>query len=378
MVLIVGAGLLLRSLASLTAVNPGFSAEHLLKASVSLPRYEYSSPQQWSAFLTTLLERVRAQPGLERAALAVPLPIAEGFVNLGFTISGAAPPRPGTPSTADYVSVSPGYFGVMGIPLLRGRAFAGDDAPSAPRVAIVNQALARTYFPGQDPVGRHLVFGFPPDTGVEREIVGVVGDVRDVALHQEPGPMMYVPIAQAPFWGAAVIVKTSLAPSGVFAQIRRVVKGIDKNLPVTDALALADAIDSSVSQSRFRAWLLGLFGIVALLLATAGIFGVVSYSVACRTRELGVRIALGASPGAILRMVLRENLGLAVAGLAVGVVVALALAQVLASQLYGVGTRDPLTFAGSALVLLAAALAACYLPARRATRVDPITALRCE
>jgi predicted permease len=377
-VLVVGAGLLLRSLDALTSVNPGFSTEHVLKASVSLPQYQYTTPQQWAAFLSTLLERVKARPGLQQSALAVPLPIAEGYVNLGFDVVGGPPPPPGAASTADYVSVSPGYFRVMGIPLLRGRSFAPEDMVEAPRVAIVNQALARVYFPGQDPIGRRLVFGFPPDPGVEREIVGVVGDVRDVALHQDPGPMMYVPVAQAPFWGAAVVVKTSLPPSAVFPEIRQVVKGIDKNLPVTDAAALADAVESSVAQPRFRAWLVSLFGIVALLLATAGIFGVVAYAVACRTHEIGVRITLGASPGAIRRMVVRENLGIALSGLAVGSVAALVLAQVLASELYGVGARDPLAFGASVLLVLAAALAAAYVPARRATRVDPVTALRCE
>jgi putative ABC transport system permease protein len=378
LVLMVGAGLLLRSLTSLTSVNPGFNTEHVLKAAVSLPQYQYKTQQQWAAFLSALLERVQAQPGLLESALAVPLPIADGYVNLGFSIVGAPTPPPGSASTANYVSVSPGYFGVMGIPMLRGRGFAPEDSVSSPRVAIINDSMARSYFPGKDPLGSHLVFGFPPDTNVEREIVGVVADVRDVALNRDPGAMMYVPIAQAPLWGAAVIVKTPLPPSSAFSEIRQVVKGIDKDLPVTDATPLADAIDSSLAQWRFRALLLSLFGIVALVLASTGIFGVVAYSVACRTHEIGVRIALGASPRAIGRMVLRENLGLALAGLTAGTVLALALVEVLASELYGVGTRDPLTFAASGLLLLAAALLASYLPARRATRVDPIVALHCE
>jgi predicted permease len=377
-VLIVSAGLLLRSFASLTSVSPGFNMEKVLKAEVSLPQYQYSTPQQWTAFSNTFLERVQAQPGLQNSALAVPLPLADGYVNLGFSIPGAPPSPPGMPATADYVSVSPEYFRVMDIPLLRGRAFTGDDAPSTPRVAIINQALAQLYFPNQDPVGRQIVFGFPPDTNVSREIVGIVGDVRDVALRQEPGPMMYVPFAQAPFWGGAVVTKTTLAPSIAFSEIRQVVQSIDKNLPVTDFAPMSDAIASTVAQPRFRAWLLGLFGLVALLLATAGIVGVVSYSVSCRTQEFGIRIALGASPGAIRTMVLRESLRLAVAGLAVGIIAALALAQFLKSQLYGVGATDPLTFAATAVLLLAVALAACYVPARRATRVDPIVALRYE
>jgi putative ABC transport system permease protein len=377
-VLIVAAGLLARSFLSLTSVNPGFNPERVLKAEVSLPQYQYSTPQQWTAFSSALLERVQAQPGLRDSALAVPLPLADGYVNLGFSIPGAPPLPPGTPATADYVSVSPEYFRVLGIPLLRGRAFTPADAPSTPRVAVISEAFAQMYFPNQDPVGKHLVFGFPPNTNVTREIVGIVGDVRDVGLQQEPGPMMYVPFAQEPFWGGAVVTKTTLAPSTAFSEIRQVVQGIDKNLPVTDAGRFSDAIATTVAQPRFRAWLLGLFGVVALLLATAGIFGVISYSVSCRTQEFGVRIALGATPRAIRGMVLRESLRLAAFGLAAGILASLALAQFLKSQLYGVGVRDPLTFVATAILLLAVALAAGYIPARRATRVDPLVALRYE
>lgn len=190
--------------------------------------------------------------------------------------------------------------------------------------------------------------------------------------------MMYVPFEQAPFWGGAVVVRTPLAPAAAFAQIREVVRGIDKDLPVTDAGAMADAVAATVAEPRFRAVLVGLFGVVGLLLAAAGIFGVVSYSVSCRTREIGLRVALGASPRVVRSLVLREGLGVAAGGLAVGLVAALALGRLLASQLYGVGAADPTTLAASVLVLLATALAASYLPARRATRVDPTVALRHE
>src|SRR5579884_936429 len=184
-VLIVAAGLLARSFLSLTSVNPGFNPERVLMARVSLPQYQYSTPQQWTVFSSTLLERVQAQPGLRDSALAVPLPLADGYINLGFSIPGAPPLPPGTPATADYVSVSPEYFRVLGIPLLRGRAFTPADGPSTPRVAVISEAFAQMYFPNQDPVGSHLVFGFPPNTNVTREIVGIVGDVRDVGLQQE-------------------------------------------------------------------------------------------------------------------------------------------------------------------------------------------------
>ncbi len=378
LVLVVAAGLFLRSFVTLTSVSPGFDAERVLKAEISLPRFQYSTPQQWTAFSDALLERIQALPGLEESALAVPLPLANGFVNLGFSIPGNAPLPPGTPSTADFVSVSPDYFRVMGIPLLRGRTFALKDSPSAPRVAIISETLARLYFHNQDPLGRRLVFGFPPDGNVSREIVGIVGDVRDVALHQDPGPMMYVPFAQAPFWGAEIVVKSALAPSGVVAGIRRAVRSIDANLPVTGVATMTGVLDSAVAQPRFRAGLLGLFGVLALLLAAAGIFGVISYTVSCRTRDFGIRVALGASSRAIRMMVLREGLTLAATGLAAGTAAALTLARFLRNQLYGVGAYDPLAFAAAALLLVVVALVACYLPARHATRVDPIVALRYE
>jgi putative ABC transport system permease protein len=378
LVLIVAAGLLLRSFLTLTSVRPGFNVEHVLKAEISLPRFQYSTPQQWTAFSDALLERIQAQPGLQDSALAVPLPLADGCVNLGFSILNHAPLPPGTPSTADYVSVSPGYFRVMGIPLLRGRTFVSEDSPSAPRVAIINEALARFYFPDQDPLGQRLVFGFPPDTNISRQIVGIVGDVRDVALHQGPGPMMYVPFAQAPFWGACVVARSPLAPSSVLGAIRQAVQGIDSNLPVTDVATMTGVLHSSVAQPRFRARLLSLFGVVALLLSAVGIFGVISYSVSSRTREFGIRVALGASPRSLRRMVLQEGLKLAAAGLSAGIIAALVLAQFLKSLLYGVGAYDPLTFVGAAILLVVVALAACYIPARRATRADPLVALRYE
>jgi putative ABC transport system permease protein len=378
LVLVVAAGLLLRSFIALTSVNPGFNVEHILKAQVSLPRFQYSTPQQWTAFASELLDRIQAQPGLKDSANAAPLPLADGSINLPFSIADSAPLPPGTPNTADYVAVSSNYFRVMGIPLLRGRTFNSDDSPSAPRVALINEALAQFYFPNQNPLGKRLVFGFPPDTNVSREIVGVVGNVRDVSLHKDPGPMMYVPFAQEPFWGADVVIRSTLAPSSVISSIQQAARSIDKNLPVTDIASMPDVLESSVAQPRFRTWLLGLFGVLAVLLAAAGIFGVISYSVSCRTQEIGIRVALGASSQTIRSMVLREGLKLAGAGLGVGAIAALGLARFLKSQLFGVGAADPLTFFGAAALLVIAALAACYIPARRATRVDPMVALRHE
>jgi len=378
LVVVVAAGLLLRSFIILTSVNPGFNVEHILKARISLPRFQYSTPQQWTAFASELLDRIQAQPGLKDSANAAPLPLADGSINLPFSIADSPPLPPGTPNTADYVAVSPNYFRVMGIPLLHGRTFNSDDSPSGRRVALINETLAQFYFPNQNPLGKRLVFGFPPNTNVSREIVGVVGDVRDISLHQAPGPMMYVPFAQEPFWGADVVVKSALPPSSVVSSIRQAAWSIDKNLPLTDIASMPDVLESSVAQPRFRTWLIGLFGVLAALLAAAGIFGVISYSVSCRTQEIGIRVALGASSQTIRSMVLREGLKIAGAGLGAGSIAALGLVRFLKSQLFGVGAADPLTFFGAAALLVIVALAACYIPARRATRVDPMVALRHE
>ncbi|HVQ28057.1 MAG TPA: ABC transporter permease [Vicinamibacteria bacterium] len=377
MVLLVAAGLLLRSFTNLMSVSPGFEVRHLLKADVSLPQYQYSTPQQWTRFSDELLARIQAEPGLEDTAVAVPRPLADRCLTLGFDIVGSPPASASESRTAEYVSVSPDYFRVMGIPLVAGRAFDGHDIPASPRVSVISQALARLYFPGQDPLGKRLVFGFPPGTGgEEREIVGIVGDVRAMDLGQAPGPMMYVPYAQAPFWGANLVVKSALSPASVAATIRREVRRLDKDLPVTDVATMPDVLEASVAQPRFRTFLLGLFAAMALALAATGIFGVISYSVSCRTNEIGIRVALGASRAAILWMVLRETLILTFTGLAIGVPCALAATRLLEHMLFGVSASDPATLAGVALALSSVAVLAGYVPARRAMRVEAMVALR--
>jgi predicted permease len=378
MVLLVAAGLLLRSFSKLLSVSPGFDAQHIVKADISLPRFQYSTPQQWNSFTNDLLSRIQSQPGMKDSAVVVPMPIIQGFVNLGFEIPGTPPKSASDSRTADYASVSPEYFRVMAIPLLSGRDFNERDVATAPPVTLISRAMAQRYFPDQDPIGKRLTFGFPPDPDTTREIVGVVGDVRDVSLGAAPGPMMYVPYAQAPFWGAGVVVKTTLGASAVGAAIRQEVQKIDKDLPVTEVAGMPDLIDGSVAEQRFRTFLLGLFAAMALVLAATGIFGVISYSVSCRTNEIGVRVALGASRGAILRMILRETLILALAGLAIGIPCALAAAHLIGHLLFGVSANDPVTLAAVAGTLAAVAALAGVIPARRAMQVDPMVALRYE
>jgi putative ABC transport system permease protein len=379
MVLLVAGGLVMRSFTLVTSVNPGFDPKNVIEAEVSLPQFQYSTPQQWTAFSNELLARLHAQPGLRDSALAAPLPMdRQGEANFDFNIVGNPPLPPGKSTTADYATVSPDYFRVMRIPLLQGRFFSEQDSPSNPNAAIISETLARRYFPNQDPIGRQMRFGFPPDSNVSREIVGVVGDVRDVALSRKPGPMMYVPFAQAPLYGGEVVVRSSLSASSVAAGIRQAVHSIDKNLPVTDVESFRDAVGASVTQERFRTLLLSSFSGIALILAAVGIFGVISYSASQRTHEIGIRMALGAQQRDVLRLILGQGAKLALLGLGAGAVAALLLTRLMTSLLYGVSATDPLTFGAVAIVLLGVAVTACYVPARRAMRVDPMVALRHE
>ncbi len=378
MVLLVAAGLLLRSFANLTSVSPGFDVQRVMKADISLPQFQYSKPQQWTAFSDELLARIQVQPGLQESAVAVPRPIVDGVINLAFDIVGSPAASASASRTANYVSVSPEYFRVMGIPLLSGRLFNRRDVMPSQHITVVSKAMARLYFPNQDPLGKQLTVAFPFDNGAPREIVGIVDDVRDVALGQDPGPMMYVPFAQAPFWGANVIVKSTLSTSSAAATIRQQVRKIDKDLPVTDVAMMPEIIQASVAQPRFRTFLLGLFAAMALVLAATGIFGVISYSVSQRTREIGIRMALGAQSENVLMQVLKEGARLAAIGLALGLAGSLAAMRLIATLLFRVKPADPLTFVVVAVILAGVTLAASYIPARRATRVDPMVALRYE
>lgn len=379
MVLLVAGGLLIRSFAVVTSVNPGFDSNRVIEAEVSLPRFQYSTPQQWTDFSNELLARLHEQPGFEESAIGAPLPMdRQGAAALRFSIVGNAPQPEGKLPAADYETVSPGYFRVLRIPLLRGRLFNEEDSPSHPKVAIVSETLARRYFHDQNPIGRQMQFGFPPNGNVTREIVGVVGDVRDVSLSRQPGPIMYVPFAQEPLWGGEVVVRSSMSDSAVAAGVRHAVHAIDKDLPVTDVDSLSNALDLSIAQERFRTFLLGSFSVIALLLAAVGIFGVISYFVSQRTREVGIRMALGAKRRDIMQLILGQAMKLALLGVVIGCAVALLLTRLMAGLLYGVSARDPLTFAAVAVILLAVAVAACCIPAVRAIHVDPMVALRYE
>ena len=378
MVLLTGAGLLMRSFVQLSSVNPGFEPNHVVKAMISLPQFQYAKPEQWAAFSEELMTRLQAQPGMQDSAIAGPLPIIDCCVILSFQIDGNPPPQAGAADTANYVPASPQYFSVMGIPLLRGRLFNESDSSSSAPVALISEELAKRYFPNENPLGRRLTFGFPINGIVSREIVGIVGNIHDVSLGKEPGPMMYVPYAQAPLYGGEVVVKSTLSTSAIVGAIRTVTHSIDKNLPITDIAALPDVLSESVAQPRFRSLLLGLFSVIALVLAAVGIFGVISYSVSRRTHELGIRMALGAQPDSVLSMILRETLALTGIGIAVGIPCAIGTARLIKHLLFNVTPYDPATLALVPLVLVAVGALASYIPARRAMRVDPVVALRHE
>ena len=376
-VVLVASGLLLRSFVTLTAVQPGYQTEHVMTADVNLPQFQYSTPKQWVQFSDMLLAKLQAEPGLQNTAAGIPLPLGQGAVNLGFEIEGRTM-RPNAVQTADFVAVTPGYFGVMGIPLLRGRVVTAQDNYEAPKVALISDTLARIYFPNENPIGKRMTFGFPPNGDVTREIVGVVGDVRDAAIHDAPGPMMYVPFNQAPFWGQEIVVKSTLDPASVAATIRKDVWSIDKDLPVTDVAMMSKRVNESIAEPKFRTVLFGLFGALALILAGAGIFGVISYLVSNRTHEIGIRMALGASRMSVLEMIMGESAKLLLAGFAIGVPAALLLARLLGSLLFVVKPADPVTFVGVCVVLAVVGAGASYVPTRRAMKVDPMVALRYE
>jgi predicted permease len=378
MVLLVAAGLLLRSFDKLLDVNPGFNVKQMMKAEISLPRTQYSTPQQWLGFSDELLGRLHAEPGFQQSAVCIPPPLADSSINLAFTVVGAPPLSDAESRTASYVSVSQEYFRVMGIPLLSGRGFDQRDAMTSPKVALVSKALAQNYFRDQDPIGREISFGFPPDPPIARQIIGVVGDVHDASLGANPSAMMYVPYAQAPFPGAVIVAQSAVGMAGFTSAIRRTVWSLDKDLPVTDIAEMTQIVDASVGQERFRTGLLTLFALIALVLAATGIFGVITYSVSRRTSEIGIRVALGASRRQISTMVLRETLRLALLGLALGIPASLAASRLLGHMLFNVSASDPATLAAVALCLCVVALTAGYLPARRAVRIDPLRALRHE
>jgi len=377
--LLAGAGLLIRSFVRLQSVDPGFRTEGALSFTLSLPEAAYRGEPARAAFYDRLQERLTALPGVREAAAVSELPMGGSARFLTFEVEGAEPVQPGREPVSQILRATPGYFRAMGIPVERGRAISPEDRAGAPRVMLMNREAARRFFPGQDPVGRRIRLALGDDTTtVSWEVVGVVGDVRQFGVGEDPEPAMYFPQAQAPEGSMGVVLRTAVAPLSVAGAVRREVKALDPDLPVNDLQPLEQLTAESVSQPRFYMLLLSIFAGVALALAAIGIFGVISYGVAQRTREIGVRVALGADPASVLRIVVGGALGLAGLGVGIGVLGALAGTRVLSGLLFGVTTTDPATYAGVAALLMGVAALASWLPARAATRVDPAIALRAE
>jgi predicted permease len=383
LMLLVGAGLMTKSLRALLQVSPGFQPEHILTARVSLPprytngnRFGTGAHRQISIFQRGLADRVRAIPGVQSVAFTSHLPLAGTNNNWSFFIEGRPPNPPGVYDSTDYRPVSAGYFETIGIPVTRGRAFRPDDDEDHTLVVVINQSMARAFWHDENPVGKRLHFGDPQ----WRTIVGVVGDVHHQGLGVEPAPEMYVPYGQVPNVEArpTIVVRSFIDPANLTSALRKAVAEVDPEVPMDQIATMQQLVSGSVGESRFRTTVLSLFALLALFVASIGLYGVMSYLVSRRTREFGIRMAIGASRGAVLRQVLGQGAKLAVIGVAIGLAGAALLGRLIASLLYGVTPFDTTTLAGVSILLAAVAILASYIPARRAANADPMDSLRYE
>ncbi|HEX8179248.1 MAG TPA: ABC transporter permease, partial [Pyrinomonadaceae bacterium] len=378
LVLSVGAGLLVKSFVRLTNVETGFSANHVLTMQLALTRARYPKEEQRTEFFRQLLDRVKAVPGVQTAGTISELPLSGQEQDTFFTIEGHAPAAPGSGDvTANNRVVSPDYFRAMNIPLIRGRFFDDRDRAGAANAVLISETFARRFFaPNEDPIGKHLTIDFgQPWQG---EIVGIVGNIRHTSLAQEPFREMYTSSWQTVPVSVNLVVQTNGDPAQLTAAVKQQVQALDKDLPLYNVKTMTERVREAAAQPRFRTLLLGLFAALAVVLASVGIYGVMAYTVTQRTHEIGIRMALGAQTRDIVRLVVRQGMALGLAGLALGLVAAFALTRLLATLLYGVKATDLTVFAGTALLLALVALLACYIPARRATKVDPMIALRYE
>jgi putative ABC transport system permease protein len=379
-VLLIGSGLLVRSFQRILSVDPGFQTQNLLSMQFFLTGANYRSIPQQKTFVEELLREVRTLPGVEDAQATSRLPLTDTWTTLRFQIEGRVTAI-GEDPLLYFQTASPGYFRLMGIPLLQGRTFAESDNEDSAPVLIINREMARRFWPGESPVGRRLRWSGQSSQPGWHTIVGVVGNVKGFGYEAEDRPAAYTPIRQRRMswlrWGTLVL-RTRGDHAGIVSSVRETLQRIDPNQPVYGVTTMETLLKDSLAQRRFLTSLIGLFGGVALLLAAIGTYGVIAYTVSQRVHEIGIRKALGAQNGEVLRMVLRQGLTLALTGIALGAVGALALNRFLASQLFGITPNDPVTFAGITFLLIAVALLACLIPARRAANVDPIIALRAE
>ena len=377
LVLLVGAGLMLRSFRRLLSVDPGFRPDHLLALDVALPDAKYPDAARQTLFLHEALVGLGALPGAVSAGAATTLPLAGGIISYSFNIEGKPEPPPSQRSSVRYDAVGGDFFGAMGIRILQGRSLLDSDVAGGPRVVVISAGMARKYFPGENPIGRRIRIDNDNER-TPREIVGIVADVKHSSLDGEAAPHVYEPLTQAPSEWLTFVLRTTVEPMGLSAEARQVVLAIDREQPVSEMKTGEMLVADSVAQPRLAMLLLTVFAAVALLLAAVGTYGVVAYSVSQRTHEFGVRMALGAGRREVLALVVRQGLALASVGVIVGLLVAAGATRLLSGLLFGISPTDPLTYAAVAVLLSLVALLACLVPARRATLVDPMTALRCE
>ena len=379
LVLLIGAALLIKSFVRLLDVKPGFNPEQVLTLDVQLPnvpgsRYERREDQ--AAFFQQLTTQLQALPGVENAGGVLSLPLSGASESTELILEGQeSSAANGQRPNADYTIVTPEYFATLQIPLLQGRYFTAQDKLEAPFAIIVNDTLAARLWPGQNPLGKRFRVGFEEKP---REVVGVVGTIKQTTLDSEASPAMYLPHLQSPTPGLTLLVRTRGEPLSIVAAVRNAVRALDKDVPVTQVQTMEKVLGASVAQPRFSMLLVGLFAALALVLSAVGIYGVMAYAVSRRAHEIGVRMALGAGASQVLKLVLKDGMTLALAGIAVGLLGAFALTRLMASLLFGIGAKDPVTFASVAAFLAFVAFIACYIPARRATKVDPLIALRDE
>jgi len=380
LVLMVGAGLLLRSFSHLLNVDPHFNPQGIVTLQFDLPASRYDIHRQ-VRFYDELLAKLNTVPGVTSAVVAWPLPFSGVGAVIGFTIPGRTFP-PGQRPIAHLAIASPGYFRTLEIAVVKGREFQAHDTESSPPVVIVNEAFARRFFPGQDPIGQHIQPGVGPggqDQEPIREIVGVVADVKHSRLSEEFSPQYYLPYSQGLFGPPPTLaIRTDTDPLAMLGAVQNQIHALDRELPVYQVRTLKEMVSASTSNSRFDALLLGMFAGVALLLTAVGLYGVIAYSVAQRTHELGVRIALGATPTTLISMVLSRGVLLAGIGLVIGMILGSGLTRMLSSMLYEIRPLDWPTFVGGGVLLIVVSLLASYIPARRAAKVDPLVALRYE
>lgn len=380
--LVVSAGLLLKSFWRLSQVDPGFKKENLLSLSLTLPHAKYGDGVRINSFYNELLDRISNLPGVEAAAIAYDQPLQSNWID-AFAVEGRPQEQIGGAASANFIPVSWDYFRTVGAEIIRGRHFTPQDDPDHPGVVIVNEAFARRYFPNEPALGQRLRISAPPRLWNNQrlssfEIVGIARDVKAAGLNAGAEPAYYVPSTQAPLQDMTILVRTQGDPTTLVSALRSSVWAIDPNQPVSNVNTLEKLVAESIAQPRLNMMLMGLFGVLALLLAAVGIYGLLSYAVTQRTQEIGIRMALGAQVSDVLSMVLRQGMTLAVVGIGLGLVGALALTRLMRGLLFGVGPTDATTFILVSGVLIAVGLVACYLPARRAARVDPLVALRYE